>query len=109
MSYGAIINLPNGIVLNGATSPFAFVDVLSLTTTTGNGSKTYTGFPNRNIAWYQNYQTPFFNSGALPSRYPIGLTLSQTRDGSGNPILNWSTTIPSGSYLVNTTVYVIIY
>lgn len=110
MSYGFIVNLPNGLVIDNNTYPFALADIIDLSTSSPSGSKTYTNFVGRTIRYSQVYADLDWSKALVPSSLPTGHTLSVTNNGVSGiaPTLNWSTSLPPNCSLCSSTIYVVI-
>jgi hypothetical protein len=108
MSYGAIVNLPNGLQINENSVPFALADILELTSSNTSGSKTYTGFEGRTVIIYKVIKSVDFLNGALVISIPYYHTVTITDNGVSGvaPKINWSVSA-TGNYLADSVLYVV--
>ncbi len=108
MSFGAIVDLPNGLQINDNTVPFALADIVELTSANQTGTKTYTGFEGRTIILYKIIKSVDFLNGALVASVPYFHTVIVSNNGVPGvaPRIDWSVTA-TGNFLADSTLYVV--
>jgi hypothetical protein len=110
MSYGIKINLPDGLAIDDNSVPFALAEVITLTDTSPNGSKTYTGYEGLRLQFYQiSTNTNMFNGGYLRNGpLPHVITVTNNATPGIAPTISWSVSLPNSNfYLISSKIFVV--